>query len=116
MRGGLLVNRATVLVLHLCRLEHFLPFVFLVCRRVIAWLAIDFRLVVIGIEVTRIWAVAHIHGKFAREKQRMAYFDTTSAENSEDQDVRETAENHPARLSGAFHRVKDKLGLRKIAD
>ncbi len=46
----------------------------------------------------------------------MAYFDTTSAENSEDQDVGETAKNHPARLSGAFRRVKEKLGLRRIAD
>jgi hypothetical protein len=46
----------------------------------------------------------------------MAYFDTTAAENSQDQHVGETAKNHPARLSGAFHRVKENLGLRRIAD
>ena len=46
----------------------------------------------------------------------MAYFDTTTAENSQDQHVGETAKNHPARLSGAFCRVKEKLSLHKIAD
>ena len=46
----------------------------------------------------------------------MAYFDTTPAENSQDQDVGETAKNHPARLSGAFRRVKEKLGPRRIVD
>ena len=61
MRSGLLVNGATMLVLHLCGLEHSLAFVLLACVRVIAWLAIDFRLVVIGVEVARIGSVAHVH-------------------------------------------------------
>ena len=45
----------------------------------------------------------------------MAYFDTTTAENSQDQHVRETAKNHLARLAGAFRRVKEKLAFGKIA-
>ena len=61
VRSGLLVNGAAVLVLHLCSLEHSLAFVLLACVRVITWLAVDFRLVVVGVEVTRIGSVAHIH-------------------------------------------------------
>ena len=50
-----------VLVLHLCSLEHLVVFSLLTCVFVIAWLAVDFRLVVVGIEVARIRPVAYIH-------------------------------------------------------
>jgi hypothetical protein len=46
----------------------------------------------------------------------MAYFGTTRDKKSHDQDVGEKAKNHPCRLTGAFRRVKEKLGLRRIAD
>jgi hypothetical protein len=46
----------------------------------------------------------------------MAYFGTTRDKKSYDQDVEERAKSHPARLTGAFRRVKEKLGLRRIAD
>ena len=78
MRGGLFVNRATILVLHLCSLEHSLAFVLLACVFVIAWLAVDLRLVVVGVEVARIRPVAHIHDEVAGEEQGMAYFGTAS--------------------------------------
>ena len=71
VRGGLFVNRATVLVLHLCSLEHLIAFSLLACVFVIAWLAVDFRLFKVGMEVARIKAVAHIHDEFG-----MAYFGT----------------------------------------
>jgi hypothetical protein len=74
VRGGLFVNRATVLVLHLCSFEHLVTFSLLACVFVIAWLALDFRLVVVGIEVARIGSIAHIHGKFAGDDQSMACF------------------------------------------
>jgi hypothetical protein len=46
----------------------------------------------------------------------MAYFGTTRDKKSHDHDVGEKAKNHGFRLSGAFRRVKEKLGLRRIAD
>ena len=46
----------------------------------------------------------------------MAYFGTTPDKKSHDHDVGEKAKNHPVGLTGAFRRVKEKLGLRKIAD
>ena len=61
VRGGLFVNRATVLVLHLCSLEHLVAFSLLACVFVIAWLAVDLRLIVVGVEVTRIRPLTHIH-------------------------------------------------------
>ena len=61
MRGRLFVKGATVLVLHLCRLEHFIAFSLLACVIVVAWLAVDLRLVVVGVEIARIGTVAHIH-------------------------------------------------------
>ena len=79
-------------------------------------MAVDFRLVVVGIEVARIRPVAHIYDEFAWEKQSMAYFGTARDKKSYDQDVGEKAKSHPGRLKGAFRRVKGKLGLRRIAD
>jgi hypothetical protein len=61
-------------------------------------------------------AVADIHDEFTREQQSTAYFGTTRDKKSYDHDVCEAAKNHAVRLSGAFRRVKEKLGLRKIAD
>ena len=46
----------------------------------------------------------------------MAYFGTTPDKKSHDQDVGEKAKNHPVRLTGAFRRVKENLGLHEIAD
>ena len=63
MRGLLFVNRATVLVLHLCSLEHFFAFSLLACVFVLAWLAVDFRLVVVRVEIARVRPIAHIHGE-----------------------------------------------------
>ena len=74
VRGGLFVNRLTVLVLHLCSLEHLVAFSLLACVFVITWLAIDFRLVVVGVEIARIRPIAHIHDEFAWEGQSMACF------------------------------------------
>ena len=116
VRGGLFVNRATVLVLHLCSLEHLVAFSLLACVFVIAWLAVDLRLVVVGVEVARIRTVADIHDEFAWEEQSMAYFGTTPDKKSHDHDVGEKAKDHPVGLTGAFCRVKEKLGLRRIAD
>ena len=61
MRGGLFVNRVTVLVLHLGRLKHLVAFSLLACVFVIAWLPIDFRLVVVGVEIARIGPITYIH-------------------------------------------------------
>jgi len=72
VRGGLLVNRATVLVLHLGSFEHLVAFSLLACVFVIAWLPVDFRLIVIGVEIARIRPIAHIHNEFAGEDQGMA--------------------------------------------
>ena len=116
MRGGLFVNRVTVLVLHLCSLEHLIAFSLLACVFVIAWLAVDFRLVVVGIEVARIRSIAHIHDEFAWEEQSMAYFGTARDKKSQDHDVEEKATSHAIRLTGAFCRVKEKLCARRIAD
>ena len=102
MRAGLLVNRLTVLVLHLCSLEHLVTFSLLACVFVIAWLAVDFRLVVVGIEVARIGAIAHINDEFAWDRQSMAYFGTGRDKKSHDDDVGKEAKNHAVRLSGAF--------------
>ena len=96
-------------------LNTLLPFLFLLVI-VIAWLAVDFRLVVVGVEIARIRAVAHIHDEFAWEEQSMAYFGTARDKKSHDHDVGEKAKNHRFRLSGAFWRVNGKLGLREIAD
>src|SRR4029077_14178754 len=74
------------------------------------------RLVVVGIEIARIRAVADIHDEFAWEEQCMAYFGTTRDKKSHDHDVGEKANDHAARLSGAFRRVNGKLDLREIAD
>ena len=52
-----------MLVLHLCSLEHFIAFSLLACVFVIAWLPVDFRLVEVGIEITRIGPVAYIDGE-----------------------------------------------------
>ena len=84
VRGGVLVNCATVLVFYLCGLEDFLALVLLARRRVITWLTVDFRLVVVGVEVARIRPVAHIHDEFAWEKQSTAYFGTTRDKNGQD--------------------------------
>jgi len=46
----------------------------------------------------------------------MAYFGTARDKKSHEHDVGEKAKNHPLRLTGAFRRVKEKLGPRKIAD
>jgi hypothetical protein len=46
----------------------------------------------------------------------MAYFGTTPDKKSRDYDIGQKAKNHAFRLSGAFWRVKEKLGLREIAD
>jgi len=84
VRGGLFVNRATILVLHLCSLEHSLAFVLLACVFVIAWLAVDLRLVVVGVEVARIRPVAHIYDEVTRKEQGMAYFGTDGDKKSHD--------------------------------
>ena len=63
VRGLLFVNRATVLVLHLCSLEHLVAFSFLARVFVIAWLTIDLWLVKVGIEIARVRPIAHIHGE-----------------------------------------------------
>jgi hypothetical protein len=49
-------------------------------------LAVDFRLVEVGIEVARIGSVAHIHDEFA-EVQSMAYFGIASDKKTHDYDV-----------------------------
>ena len=46
----------------------------------------------------------------------MAYFGTTPDKKSHDHDVGEKTKSHPVRLAGAFWRVNEKLGLRKIAE
>jgi len=76
----------TVLVLHLCSLEHLVAFSLLACVFVIAWLAVDFRLVVVGIEVARIGPIAHIHGEPA-EVQSMAWFGKARDNKSQDYQV-----------------------------
>ena len=113
MRGGLFVNRATVLVLHLCSLEHLVAFSLLACVFVIAWLAVDFRLVVVGVEVARIRSVAHIHDEFAWEERSMAYFGTTPNKNSHDHNVGEKAKNHRFRSISSVLASQRKLGLRE---
>jgi hypothetical protein len=50
-------------------------------------LAVDFRLVVVGVEVARIRPVAHIHDEFAWEEQSMAYFGTARDKKGHDYDV-----------------------------
>jgi hypothetical protein len=47
-------------------------------------LAVDLRLVVVGIEVARLRPVAHIHDEFAGEEQGMAYFGTADDKKSHD--------------------------------
>ena len=116
MRRGLFVNCATVLVLHLCSLEDLVAFSLLACVLVIAWLAVGFWLVVVGVEVARIRPVAYVHDEFAREQQSTTYFGTTSDKKSYDHGVAEKAQGHAARVSGAFRRVKEKLRLRETVD
>ena len=84
MGRGLFINRATVLVLHLCSLEHLVAFSLFACVFVIAWLAVDFRLVVIGVEIARIRSVAHIRDDVSVEGQTMAYFGTARDKESHD--------------------------------
>lgn len=84
MRASLFVNGATVLVLHLCSLEHLVAFSLLACVFLITWLAVDFRLVVVGVEVAGIRPVAHIHDEVAGEEQGMAYFGTAGNKKSHD--------------------------------
>ncbi len=110
MRGGLFVNRATVLVLHLCSLEHLVAFSLLACVFVIAWLAVDFRLVVVGVEVARIWSVANIHDELAWEERSMAYFGTTPNNNSHNHNVGDTAKNHGCRSISSVLASQRKLG------
>jgi len=83
VRGGLFVNRVTVLVLHLRSLEHLVAFSLLACRFVIARLPVDFRLVEVRVEVARIGSVAHIHGEPA-EVQSMAWFGKARDNKSQD--------------------------------
>ena len=52
-----------MLVLHLCRLEHFVAFSLLACVFVIAWLAVDFWLVVVRVEVARVRPIAYVDGE-----------------------------------------------------
>jgi fermentation-respiration switch protein FrsA (DUF1100 family) len=47
-------------------------------------LAVDFRLVVVGVEVARIRPVAHIHDEFVWEAQGMAYFGRARDKKSHD--------------------------------
>ena len=84
MRGGLLVNGVTVLVLHLCSLEHSLAFGLLACWFVIAWLAVDFRLIVVRVEIARIGPIAHVHHEFAGKDQSMAWFGKARDKKSHD--------------------------------
>src|SRR3954467_4160533 len=107
VRGGVLVDGATGLVFYLCRLKHFLALVLLARRRVITWLTVAFRLVVVRVKVTRMRPVAHVHDQFSRDQQRMAYLRTTADKKSQEHDIRETAKHHAARLSGAFRPVKE---------
>ncbi len=72
MGARLFVNGVTVLVLHLCSLKHLVAFSLLACVFVIAWLAVDFRLVEIGVEVARIGPIAYVDDEFAGEDQSMA--------------------------------------------
>jgi hypothetical protein len=106
MRGSPFVNRATVLVLHLGRLEHPFAFGLLACRCVIAGLPVNFRLVVVRVEVAWIRPIAYIHD---RGEQCMAYFSTDRHKKSQDYDLCDKAKSHAARLSRAFRRVKGKL-------
>ena len=87
MRGLLFVNRATVLVLYLCSLEYLVAFSFLACRFVIARLAVDFRLVVVRVEVAWIRPVAYIHDESVGEDQGMAYFGIARDKKTDDYDV-----------------------------
>src|SRR5262249_7715813 len=107
VRGGLFVNRATILVLHLGSLEHLVAFSLLACVFVIARLAVDFRLVEVGIEIARIGPVAHIHDESVAENQGMAYFGTGRCKKSHYHDHQKKAQSHPCRLTGAFRRVKE---------
>ena len=61
MRAGLFINRATVLVFDLGSLEHLIAFSFLARVFVIPWLAVDFRLVKVGIEIARVGPIAYIN-------------------------------------------------------
>jgi hypothetical protein len=79
-------------------------------------LAVDFGLIEVGVEVTRIGPIAHIHDEFVWEDQSMAYFGTGRDKKSHDYYVREGAKSHPVRLAGAFRGVKGKSGLRKATD
>jgi hypothetical protein len=50
----------------------------------LAWLAVDFRLIVVGVEITRIGPIAHIHDEFAGKDQSMAYFGKARGKKSHD--------------------------------
>src|SRR5690349_7998976 len=80
---GLLVNRATVLVFDLRSLEHLIAFSLLACVFVIAWLAVDLRLIEVGVEVARIRPVADIHDESA-QIESMAYFGKARKSKSHD--------------------------------
>jgi hypothetical protein len=50
-------------------------------------LAVDFRLIEVGIEIARIGPIAHIYDEVAWEDQSMAYFGTGRYKKSHDYDV-----------------------------
>jgi hypothetical protein len=49
-------------------------------------LAVDLRLVVVGVEVARVRPIAHIHNEVTGKEQGMAYFGTTGDKKSNDYD------------------------------
>ncbi len=61
VRGRFLVNRPTVLILYLGRLEHFVAFSFLTRVFVVARLTVNFRLIEVWIEIAGIRPIAYVH-------------------------------------------------------
>jgi len=85
VRRGLFVNRVAVFVLHFCSLEHPVALLLLArCLVIIARLAVDFRLVVVGIEDARVRVIFHINDRFIRGEQNIAQLGTARTKKSHD--------------------------------
>jgi len=96
VRARVLVNGVPVLVLHGCGLKHLVSFRLLAGRFVIARLAIEFRLIVIGIEGHWIRPIANVHHRIRCQK----FIELTARDKKRSGDKQEDkAEGHECGLT-----------------
>lgn len=96
-----------ILILHLCGFEDFVALPLLARVFVIPWLAIDFRLIEIRIEVARVRAITYVYDESIRENRSSTYCGTIHRKPRYDQKQREASNTHFFRLTGAFRAVNE---------